>query len=602
VSTTVTGPGTVTTDPGGLGASSEVPVQTRLDVPAGVSGEVSVESVPAGPSPSGFVLFGREIELDGPAAPSASAPYVVTFTVDASEVGAVPPDQVVAFRNGVQVAACTGPTDAAPDPCIADRRAGVDGDVEVTLRTTQFSTWTLGRRTFLVTSVAPSSRAQGTTQQTVFVSGDGFQPGATAKVSGSGVTIASTVLASDELMQLTLSVGSGAAVGARDVTVTNPGPSAAVCRGCFTVNAKPTVSSLAPSSRAAGEQHAIIQVSGVGLQAGATAVFGGSGITVHAVSYVDPTRFDVDLSIDPGAATGSRSLTITNPDGGTVTKANAFVVNALPAIAALSPSQLRRGLTTNVAITGSGFPADFVAKGGAVSFGPDLTVLSVVRNSVSKLTASIEVPATAAIGVRTVSVTNPDGGSTECLGCAIVVADPQVSALTPNALARGVTGRTVVVNGGGFQPGAVVKVLGGGVTVASATVEDSATLTLSVSVGGSASLGRRDLLVTNPDTGTTTCVGCLTVNAKPTITSLAPSTVPRGTVEQTVSVSGTGFQPAATVTVGGVGVTAVVVAVTPTALTLEVTVSSGAATGSRAVTVINPDGGTATKATGIKVT
>ena len=151
-------------------------------------------------------------------------------------------------------------------------------------------------------------------------------------------------------------------------------------------------------------------------------------------------------------------------------------------------------------------------------------------------------------------VTNPDGGTATKSNAFVVNARP------------------------------VVKVVGGSVTIASTTLTDANTLTLSVSVGGLASIGPRDLVVTNPDTGTTTCAGCFTVNAKPTIASLSPDAVPRGSAGQTVVLSGTGFQPGAGVTVGGPGVTVTIVSVTPTAITLEVTVTAGATTGSPAVT------------------
>ena len=266
----VVGPQSVDTDPGGLGASPTVPLQTQIDVPAGVSGQITITPSPAGPPPSGFVLFSRQSTITGPAAPGPTSPHVVTFTVDASELGGTPPASVAVFRNGIAVAACTGPTDAAPDPCVASRTALGDGDAEVVVRTTQFSTWTLGRRTFLVSSVDPTSRAQGVTAQTINISGHGFQPAATVKFSGTGVTIASTTVNSPTSITLSVAVGGSAAVGARDVTVTNPGPVTATCSGCFTINAKPTVATASPSSRPQGASHQTVVITGTNFQPGAT--------------------------------------------------------------------------------------------------------------------------------------------------------------------------------------------------------------------------------------------------------------------------------------------------------------------------------------------
>ncbi len=140
----VTGGETISTDPGGLGASPTIPVQTEISVPTGVAGQISVSSQAAGTAPSGFTLFSRELVLSGPAAPNAADPYVLTFTIDASALGSTTPAGVVVFRNAAIVADCTSPTDAAPDPCVADRAAGAGGDAVITVRTTAFSVWSLG--------------------------------------------------------------------------------------------------------------------------------------------------------------------------------------------------------------------------------------------------------------------------------------------------------------------------------------------------------------------------------------------------------------------------------------------------------------------------
>ena len=76
---------------------------------------------------------------------------------------------------------------------------------------------------------------------------------------------------------------------------------------CFTVNARPAVTAVAPASRPRGATHATIEVSGSGFQPGATASFSGTGVTVHGATVSDPTRLTLDVSVDTGAATGGRS-------------------------------------------------------------------------------------------------------------------------------------------------------------------------------------------------------------------------------------------------------------------------------------------------------
>jgi hypothetical protein len=401
---------------------------------------------------------------------------------------------------------------------------------------------------------------------------------------------------------LSVAVSGTATVGARDVTVTNPGTVTAVCRGCFTVNAKPTVATASPSSRPQGASHQTIVITGTNFLPGATATISGSGVTVHSTAYVDSTHVALDVSVDLAAAIGSRNVVLTNPDGGTATGVNDFAVNALPTVTSVTPTIARRGQTANISILGSGFPATFVTGGGTVSFGPDITINSVTRNSTTKLTANVTIGAGATIGARSVSITNPDGGTAGCAGCLNVIADPQIVAVSPSSFAQGVTRQVIVVAGNGFEPGATAKFTPAGVTVNSVAVTSSSSLSIEITIGGAAAVGARDLTITNTNTGTTTCAGCFSVAAKPTIASLTPSSLPRGASGQTVVVNGTGYQPGVGVTISGTGVTATVVASTPTAITLSVTVAANAAATNRSVTVSNLDGGTVTKGTSFRVT
>jgi quinohemoprotein amine dehydrogenase alpha subunit-like protein len=455
---------------------------------------------------------------------------------------------------------------------------------------------------FGVTVADPDRRAQGSGAVNVTVTGDGFLPGARARISGTGVSVVSTTVISATTLEVRVSVGGTAPLGSRDVTVTNTGGAAATCTACFTVNARPAVTVVAPGILPRGSAHATLEVTGSGFQPGASASFSGTGVTVHGAMTTDPARLTLDVSVDVGAATGGRTLTVVNPDGGTATKAAALTVRALPTITTATPNHVRQGQSASVVLNGAGFPIDFVTGGGTISFGQDISVGTVVRNSATRLTATIAVGPDAAAGQRTIRVVNPDGGAADCIGCLVVVADPSVAGAAPAALARGAVTQSVTVHGADFQPGATVRFSGAGVTVGTATVLDAATIVVPVSVTASSALGARDIVVTNPDTGTATCNGCFTVNPKPTIGTLSPNGRPRGSSDSTVQMSGTGFQPGAVVSTSGTGVVATVVSVTPTQITLSVTVAPGAVTGLRSVTVTNPDAGTVTKANAFRVT
>ena len=146
----VSGGGVVTTDPGGAGASPAVPVQTAIAAPPQVSGVLTVTpQTTTTPSPDGFSLFGSEIVISGPPA-SAASPYEVSFTVDSSVLAGIAPADVQVFRNGLPLAGCTDATAAIPDPCVVSRgfAPGGGGDAQVTVRTSVFSTWNVGKLSY----------------------------------------------------------------------------------------------------------------------------------------------------------------------------------------------------------------------------------------------------------------------------------------------------------------------------------------------------------------------------------------------------------------------------------------------------------------------
>ena len=64
-----------------------------------------------------------------------------------------------------------------------------------------------------------------------------------------------------------------------------------------------------------------------GFRAGAIVTFSVTGVTASVVTVsADRTTITLSLSVTAAASTGYRSVTVANPDGGVVTKANAFRV------------------------------------------------------------------------------------------------------------------------------------------------------------------------------------------------------------------------------------------------------------------------------------
>jgi CSLREA domain-containing protein/uncharacterized repeat protein (TIGR01451 family) len=139
-------PGTTTTTDGEAdGATAADPIETTVTVPATVVSPAAVsigESATLGPPPSGFTFFGMQVEIEAPVA-DPSAPLVLVFELDATIVPAgETAESVFVTRNGAIVGDCTATDGTAdPDPCVDDRTTEPDGDLRLTVLTSQASTW-----------------------------------------------------------------------------------------------------------------------------------------------------------------------------------------------------------------------------------------------------------------------------------------------------------------------------------------------------------------------------------------------------------------------------------------------------------------------------
>src|SRR5438477_1343875 len=97
---------------------------------------------------------------------------------------------------------------------------------------------------------------------------------------------------------------------------------------------------------------------GTGFSNHISAVVNGAGVTVTGVTYTDPTHVTLRLTIAGGAVSGTRSLTVTNPDGQTATSLSGILtINLLssnhpPTLSQIPDLTVNEGSTlliTNVA-------------------------------------------------------------------------------------------------------------------------------------------------------------------------------------------------------------------------------------------------------------
>ena len=168
---------------------------------------------------------------------------------------------------------------------------------------------------------------------------------------------------------------------------------------------------------------------------------------------------------------------------------------------------------------------------------------------------------------------------------------PTVTAIAPSSgPASGGTG--VTITGTGFQPGATVS-LGG--TAASTVVVGSSTSITATTTAHAA--GAVNVVVTNPDSQSGSLANSYTYgNPAPMVSSIAPSLGPVSGGTR-VTITGTGFQAGATVSLGGTAASNVVVG----SSTITATTAAHAA-GAVNVVVTNGDGQSGTLAGGYTYT
>ena len=445
-----------------------------------------------------------------------------------------------------------------------------------------------------LTSVAPNLGLQGTTVAAT-LTGAGFVVGATTvTISGSGVTVNNVVVGSTTSLTANFVVAPAAAEGPRSVTVTTSiGTSIAQT---FTVTARlpegtPTLTGISPAQGIRGTTVAVT-LTGTNFVTGATTVtVGGSGATVTNVVVSSETSLSANFVLDPAAAEGPRTVTVTTAFG--TSGPRIFTIGlptpGVPTLTGVTPNEGIRGNTVAVTLTGTSF---IVGATTVNVTGAGMTVTNVVVGGSTSLTASFVLDPAAAAGPRSVTVTTAAGTSgaqTFTIDLPPGPGTPTLTSVSPNQGLRGTT-VGVTLTGTNFVVGATtVNVAGGGVTVNSVVVGSSTSLTVSLVLDPAAVAGPRIVTVTTAG-GTSAPQGFTITLPPPTLTSVSPNQGIRGETVA-VTLTGTNFDAGATtVTAGGVGVTATNVIVgSPTSLTASFVLDL-AAGGAFSVMVTTPGG------------
>ncbi len=317
----------------------------------------------------------------------------------------------------------------------------------------------------------------------------------------------------------------------------------------------PAITSFTPSSGPVGTS---VSISGTNFS-GATAVtFNGA-----SASFTVSSATAIQATVPAGATSGP--VAVTTP-AGTGTSSSAFTVVRSPAISGFTPANGPVG--TSVSISGTSFTG-----ATAVTFNGASATFSVTSDTAIQAT----VPAGASTGP--IGVTTSAGTATSS-SAFTVVPPPAIAGFAP---ASGPVGTSVSISGSSFTGATAVTFNG---TKATFSVTSDTAIQATVPAGATTG----PIGVTTP-AGTATSSSAFTVLPPPAIASFAPASGPVGT---SVSISGSGFTGATTVTFNGIRATFSVTSDTA----IQATVPAGATTGPLGVTT---PAGTATSANAFTV-
>jgi len=444
----------------------------------------------------------------------------------------------------------------------------------------------------------------------VLITGSGFKYGATTTLSrgllpdipGINVTwINVTAISCD--FDIT-----GADTGDWDVTVENNDGQAFTLPAVFTVrNPAPVITSIDPTEGLTSESGRGITLTGTGFKDGASVVLMKGGVNLTAaVITVDPTEVTCTVNLT-GADPGDWSVVLTNPDTQWAVSPVPFTVShPAPEMSTINPDHGVTGETVPATITGNWFQ-----QGATVNLTDGVTSIpgTVATIAVMQITCTFDLTGADA-GVWDLEVTNPDGKS-DVLADAFTVNDlpPVVTSITPKTGTNdGIIG-VIDLAGANFRDNATVQLMKAGkpnITAMGIPIVESETRILCFFNLTGAAVGAWDVVVTNDDGQPDTLPGAFTIfyPAAPQVSGIDPPAGMNNMVVPITNLSGTGFEPGASVTLvkdGQANITGTEVFVAgPGQITCNLNLT-GAAVGLWDIFVANDDGQSGVLEDGFKV-
>ena len=180
-------------------------------------------------------------------------------------------------------------------------------------------------------SAAPNSGAQAQTNLNVVLTGTNFLANPICSF-GAGIEVNSCTFNSATQLTANMDVLASAALGPRNIIITDTDTQTATLANGFSVVAgtalpAPTLTAVTPNAEFQGTTNATITLTGTNFQPAPTCNFDSDfGGTVNTCTFVSPTQINVNLTIAANATLGEHNVIVINADGQSATMINGFTV------------------------------------------------------------------------------------------------------------------------------------------------------------------------------------------------------------------------------------------------------------------------------------
>lgn len=435
-----------------------------------------------------------------------------------------------------------------------------------------------------VDSVNPSRATVGSVGPAIVVVGNNFVPRSIVQLDGAPLA---TTFVSDSELRATIPTPKLTMVGTLRISVGTSAPGGGASKElAFQVeNPVASVTQLSPLSVVTGAAATELHVFGSKFVTGAKIVVSGTDL---ATTFVSDSELVGTLASSVFATSASLPVKVRNPSpgGGDSNDIVFTVANPDAGLDGINPQGAFVGSASlDMTIHGAGF----VGNSTVLFNGASLKTTFVDTKT---LTATVPSSLLGAAGDFPVTVNNPPpgGGVSKPSVFRIEYPAPSATALSPQTVARFSGATDVVVSGIGFFPTSQITFDG---SPAATTYVDATHLkaTLdSTQLINAKSVSVR-VVNTPPGGGTSSALPLVIANPSPSLTTVAPLSVPSGSSDTDVTLTGSGFVPESTVTSNGLTVATTYMDATHLKATFDHTLLSKAQTFSLRVVNPTPGGG-----------